>query len=237
MAEIDSFLFYLSSGEAVSIEHQVSRRTSRLRLKWVPARHLFSLTYPPMVSETEILTFLRYNEGWIKKNIRETSPKTIFNMGDSFLFFGQRYNIIQDLLRKKGIWKDGHSIIVGNNLMDAPQSMEQYLKKEALSFFEEWSHHYARVLETKFSRVSIRDGHSRWGSCSSSGTLSYSWRLGLAPLEVAKYVCAHEVAHLKEMNHSPRFWALVAQLDPDYKKHRAWLKKEGHTLKMISFFK
>lgn len=156
-------------------------------------------------------------------------------MGDSFTFFGVPWTLIDDPLRKKAVWKQGQTLCVGIGCVDVHKPIENILKKEAQIFFDALSREYATQLGVKFSRISIRDGSSRWGSCSSSGTLSYSWRLGLAPLEIAQYVCAHEVAHLKEMNHSPRFWSLVEMIDPFYKKHRAWLKKEGGKLKTLSF--
>lgn len=82
------------------------------------------------------------------------------------------------------------------------------------------------------TRTAIRDQRTRWGSCSSSGTISLNWRLLLAPDEVAEYVVVHEVCHLAEMNHSPRFWALVAELFPDYERPRRWLKSHGATLNL-----
>jgi predicted metal-dependent hydrolase len=79
-------------------------------------------------------------------------------------------------------------------------------------------------------RVTVRDTKSRWGSCSQNGSLSFSWRLILAPDFVRDYVVAHEVAHLKEMNHSPRFWAQVKLLSPDMVRARQWLRDHGRTL-------
>jgi predicted metal-dependent hydrolase len=78
--------------------------------------------------------------------------------------------------------------------------------------------------------ITVKDTKSRWGSCSHSGNLAYSWRLVLAPQSVAEYVCAHEVAHLMEMNHSPKFWKLVGTLCPDYANQRRWLKVNGKSL-------
>jgi predicted metal-dependent hydrolase len=90
-------------------------------------------------------------------------------------------------------------------------------------------------LGRRFSRLSLRDTRSRWGSCSSRGGLSYSWRLILAPPDVLDYVAAHEVAHLAEMNHSPAFWALVARLCPGYQAPRGWLRREGAGLHRYRF--
>lgn len=90
--------------------------------------------------------------------------------------------------------------------------------------------HWAPQLGVTFGRVSVKDQKSLWGSCSRAGNLNFSWRLTLAPPEVLDYVVVHELAHRLEMNHSPRFWAHVARLCPDYKKHRKWLRLNGEAL-------
>ena len=79
-------------------------------------------------------------------------------------------------------------------------------------------------------RISVRDQRTRWGSCSARGTLSFNWRLVLAPHEVLDYVVVHELCHLREQNHSPRFWALVEELRPDYRAQKQWLKRHGWEL-------
>ncbi len=88
----------------------------------------------------------------------------------------------------------------------------------------------AAKLDCQPKRLSVRDQSTRWGSCSTSGTLSFSWRLILAPPFVLDYVAAHEVAHLREMNHGPRFWRLVREAIPAMQKARAWLKTYGAEL-------
>ena len=85
-------------------------------------------------------------------------------------------------------------------------------------------------LGASFQRIAIRDQRTRWGSCSSRGTLSFNWRLVLAPLEVAEYVVVHELCHLREPNHSPRFWQLVADARPGYRYQRRWLGDHGWEL-------
>lgn len=204
-------------------------------MRWSNKDNVFFLTHPPFAQEIHLQTFLEQHQWWIQKTIQKISSPLQIGIGDSFSFLGNVWHLSYDPLRKKGVWRQGYTLCMGLGVSDLNKAIETILKKEAQTFFETLSHHYAAQLGVKFARISIRDGHSRWGSCSSSGTLSYSWRLGLAPIEIARYVCAHEVAHLREMNHSPRFWALVEKLDPLYKKHRAWLKKEGGKLKTLSF--
>ncbi len=94
---------------------------------------------------------------------------------------------------------------------------------------------HAAALGLRPGRISLRDPRSRWGSCTASGDLMFSWRLIMAPTAVLDYVVAHEVAHLAEMNHSPRFWAVVKRLCPDYLVARDWLRRNGATLHRHNF--
>jgi hypothetical protein len=108
-----------------------------------------------------------------------------------------------------------------------PRRLRDWLYAEAKRDLDWQVSVHAERLGLKARRLSLRDQSSRWGSCSSSGVLSFSWRLILAPPEVLDYVAAHEVAHLAEMNHGPRFWALVRQTMPDMDTAKAWLHKNG----------
>jgi predicted metal-dependent hydrolase len=90
--------------------------------------------------------------------------------------------------------------------------------------------HFSALMSVRHTRLTIRDTRSRWGSCSSRGGLNFSWRLILAPPPVLDYVVIHELAHLRELNHSPRFWAILAAHCPDYPRHQTWLKEYGATL-------
>jgi predicted metal-dependent hydrolase len=88
----------------------------------------------------------------------------------------------------------------------------------------------AARLEVEYERIAIRDQRTRWGSCSSRGTLSFNWRLVLAPVEILEYVVVHELCHLREPNHSPRFWALLAAVRPGFRGEKDWLSRHGWEL-------
>jgi predicted metal-dependent hydrolase len=105
-----------------------------------------------------------------------------------------------------------------------------FLKREARRDLERASSRHADALGVAITRVSVRDQSSRWGSCSNSGVLSFSWRLILAPPYVLDYLAAHEVAHLLELNHSPKFWRLVRRLYPNYERPKTWLDTHGTDL-------
>jgi predicted metal-dependent hydrolase len=105
-----------------------------------------------------------------------------------------------------------------------------YLKREARKDLQKASLAYADELGVRVKRVSIRDQSSRWGSCTAAGSLSFSWRLILAPAFVLDYLAAHEVAHLVEMNHSARFWRVVAKVCPSVERAKSWLDTHGNDL-------
>ncbi len=110
------------------------------------------------------------------------------------------------------------------------KELQKKYRKAAASYFPERVRYYQQFTGGSYSRISIRDQKTRWGSCSSKGTLSFNWRLMLAPKEVLDYVVVHELCHLTHMDHSKAFWAQVAAVMPDYAIHRRWLKEQGDTL-------
>ena len=110
------------------------------------------------------------------------------------------------------------------------QYLEKKYRKAAKQYIYERVEYYLPQTGGHYSSIRIGDQKSRWGSCSSNGTLSFSWRLMLAPPRVLDYVVIHELCHLTHMNHSKDFWDMVESIDADYKEHRKWLKDNGDKL-------
>jgi predicted metal-dependent hydrolase len=108
--------------------------------------------------------------------------------------------------------------------------VKRFLMAEAKFELQRRVAQHAALLRVAPAGLTVKDTRSRWGSCTADGTLSFSWRVILAPPYVLDYLAAHEVAHLAEMNHSARFWALVRRCAPDYARGRAWLRRHGQTL-------
>lgn len=207
-------------------------RSTRLTLRWDSGGRVFRLTHPLHTAQSKIQSFLRANHPWmIKVSTLHTEPPT--TTSNTIVILGDTCRFVYDPLRSKGIWRVGDVLIVGGEKKDSipMEWIETFLIEQARHFLTETSHRLAAQLGARIARISIRDGRSRWGSCSSTGTLSYSWRIVLADPKVATYLCAHEVSHLKEMNHSQAFWAYVGHLCPHFKESRRWLKQNGHTLK------
>jgi len=128
------------------------------------------------------------------------------------------------------VWCEGAQIFVSGRAEHAARRLTDYFKREAKKEFEESALAFGAQLGVKPSRITVRDTASRWGSCSSARSLSFSWRLIFAPDFVRDYVVAHEAAHLKEMNHGPRFWAHVDTLTPHARRARKWLRENGRGL-------
>lgn len=112
-------------------------------------------------------------------------------------------------------------------------ALERWYRREARVVFAACLDAVVARNGTEYERVSIRDQKTRWGSCSASGTISFNWRLLLAPEAVLDYVVEHEAAHIEVRDHSRRFWALMDARVPDWRDHRRWLSKNGGTLRLI----
>jgi predicted metal-dependent hydrolase len=121
--------------------------------------------------------------------------------------------------------------VAGGSQETVRAALETWYRRRACEIFAERLSVCNAVYGYTYGRVSIKEQKSRWGSCSRKGNLNFNWRLLLAPLPVLDYVVTHELAHLKELNHSDRFWRLVARGSPDYLAHRRWLRNHGRALR------
>lgn len=110
------------------------------------------------------------------------------------------------------------------------EAEQRLYRDKARDIFEQKVSYYAQMMGVSYGRIAIRDQKTRWGSCSGEGNLNFNWRLIFAPAGVLDYVVVHELAHRKEMNHSPRFWRVVEDTMPEYRKYQKWLKENGRGL-------
>ena len=113
---------------------------------------------------------------------------------------------------------------------ESDPKLEDAYRKEAGRKIRERVSYFARLMGVTYNRITIKQTKTRWGSCSAQGNLNFHWKLILMPPEVLDYVVVHELAHRKEMNHSPRFWAEVEKILPDYKARRKWLREKGNDM-------
>ena len=140
---------------------------------------------------------------------------------------------------RKGInldyYLDRYHLVFPKNCEPIEIQARRFLKQRAKKFFVESCDIYSKKLGANYRSVNIKDPKTRWGSCSSEGNIMFSWRLMMAPSQVSDYVAAHEVAHLVHLNHSADFWETVAQICPNYRQHRQWLRENGKTLHKFIF--
>ncbi len=189
----------------VPLRVRESARARRITLRIDAAAEAIELVLPKRVSLAAGLRFLDSRRDWVAANLAEMPERVVFADGAIVPVLGVPHRIRHLGERRPGIRI--HLIALAR----------QELSRRARAL--------AARIDRRVTRISVRDTRSRWGSCSADGALAFSWRLILAPEAVLDYVVAHEVAHLAEMNHGPRFWRLVETLAPAAAGQRAWLSR------------
>lgn len=225
----------LIDGTEVPVEMRRNARARRMILRLDKTSSAVTVTLPEQCSEAQGLRFARDHAGWIAKRLEERPAAVPFANGVAIPVRGEQHVITHRPETRGTVWiEDGageaRRLCVAGDTAYLPRRVKDWLKREARGEIKARCAHYADAMGLAYRRVDIRDQTSRWGSCSSSGILSFSWRLILAPVHVLDYVAAHEVAHLQEMNHGPKFWALVEAALPTMKQSRQWLKRHGSGL-------
>jgi len=215
-------------------------RTTRLTLRLVPASkrgEKLKVSVPPGTSDREIDRFLERNRAWAAARLARLPQVTRLEDGATIPFRGMPHRIVHSG-KSRGVVSIGQEetgpvIRVHGNPEFTGRRVADFLKRQAKQDLSKAVAFYSKALGVKASSITMRDTTSRWGSCSSSGALNFSWRIILAPPEVLQYLAAHEVAHLREMNHSDRFWKLVEDVCPDMEVHKAWLRNHGQKLHAV----
>jgi len=205
-------------------------RARRLSLRLDPALGEVVVVAPPRVPPQVIADFVNRHAEWVRRRRAAMPVRTPFLPGAEVPILGVPHRIIHDPAAGRGVRSVDGELRVGGPAEHLGTRLAAWLQVEARRQLLARSRAMAQKLGVTVAAVSVRDTRSRWGSCASSGRLSYSWRLLLAPEAVLDYVVAHEVAHLVEMNHSARFWAVVDRLHPDAGRCRTWLKAKGQDL-------
>jgi predicted metal-dependent hydrolase len=211
------------------------RQARRYTLRIHAAAREVILTMPPRGSLKEAKEFAQKHGGWIAARLCRLPAAAPFADGATIPLRGAPHRIVHRLGVRGTVWtetaENGDSLLcVAGQAPHVERRVSDYLRREAHRELEAASQRAAAALGVTVKRISVRDQSSRWGSCSTTGVLSYSWRLILAPPFVLDYLAMHEVAHLVEMNHSPRFWRLVMAICPDVHRAKAWLDAHGNDL-------
>jgi predicted metal-dependent hydrolase len=211
------------------------RQARRYTLRIDAASREVVLTMPPRGNLQEARDFARKHGGWIATKLQRMPEAAPFVHGAEVPLRGIAHRIVHRRGERGTAWTetedDGRRLLcVAGDTPHVDRRIGDFLKREAKRALEAACRRYAEKLGITIKRISVRDQSSRWGSCSTTGVLSFSWRLILAPPYVLDYLAAHEVAHVVELNHSPRFWRLVRRLDPDFERAKHWLDQHGTDL-------
>ena len=218
----------LGKGWQVRVRRNAAARRMTLRVSRLDGR--VTLTVPPHVPDAQAEAFVAAKADWIARNLDTCPDRAMVGPGAIVPVRGVPHQIVAGRGKAARI-ADGR-ILAPERAGPAVAALLKGIARDRLSAAVD---RHAAALSVAPARLSFRDTRSRWGSCTADGNLMLSWRLAMAPDAVADYVAAHEVAHLIRMDHSPAFWALVASLVPDWKRHRSWLHREGASLHAVRF--
>lgn len=192
-----------------------------------------TLTLPKGVAKAEAIGFAHERADWIRGHLENSTDSHVIGLGSEIPILGEMRCIVPGQGRRVELTETEIRVPVAENRVAA--RLQAWLKQLARSELAYASDRYSELLGRPYTKLTLRDTRSRWGSCTSAGGLMYSWRLIMAPADVLTYVAAHEIAHLAEMNHSQAFWDIVGELYGDYRAPRAWLRTEGHRLHAFRF--
>jgi len=221
-----------------TVRLKVHRRARRVSLRLDRTRREIIATAPSLRRLPEAAAFARERSAWIADRLAELPQAQAIAPGMTIMLFGEhcRLEASDKPARLHAATAEQPARITarGEGATFA-NAVVRVIRREALRVFTERTAFHCGRLGVKLPSVTIMDARARWGSCrpglsGKPAAIRYSWRLALAPFEVADYVAAHECAHLLELNHGPRFWAHVKALVGDERPHRAWLREEGARL-------
>ena len=217
-------------GRAVPLRIRRNARARRLILRIDGERDGVVVTLPRHVPVEEGLDLARGKAAWIVRQLDRLAPRIPFADGAVVPVLGVDHRVRFDPVGRRPVHRGGGEIVLTGRPEHLARRLTDWLRGEAKRLITPRAHAKAETLGRSPAAITVRDTRSRWGSCSVDGKLSFSWRLVMAPEHVLDYVVAHEVAHLVERNHGPRFWDLAAELNGDVETARAWLNAFGARL-------
>jgi len=223
------------AGQAFPLSFRRDGRARRMLLRVMPADGAVLLVLPRFATRRAAESFLTEHAGWVLARQAERLPKAAWVDGAILTFEGRPHRIRHrpEERGRGAVWIEQDTVNIGGRAEHLPRRLRDWLKKSAQERFTQEARRMAEEIGGNVARVTVRDTRSRWGSCTSQGHLSFSWRVVLAPDFVQRYLIAHEVAHLKHMNHGPAFWRLAAQLsggEAAMREGKLWLRRHGAAL-------
>ena len=212
-----------------------SKRARRMSLRISSVDRGVTLTIPKYISNKSAQEFISEKRRWIEKHLNNIPERIAVSDATHLPFQGQEFLVDEGETKSVKICCDSSRIYVPSHRKKRNSSLLAFYRLAARDRLVAASDAYADKLGVSYSKISLRDTRSRWGSCTAAGGLMYSWRLILAPPEVLDYVAAHEVAHLVHMHHGPDFWDVVSNVCPNMETKRRWLKTNGVSLHLWDF--
>jgi hypothetical protein len=199
------------------------------------------VVYAPFCTpKWEIEKFIEEKRSWISGKLSEKEKfakesEKAFILGEEFLYLGEWYPLEIEKANNKNVPLElsfGKFVLDQGRAAKAKDLFTQWYKREAKEKIVGRVNYYSNRLQLFPKGIKITSAKYRWGSCSRDNRLSFSWRIIMAPLRIIDYILIHELVHIKEKNHSKRFWSYLALILPEYKQHRLWLKQNGHSLRV-----
>jgi len=205
-----------------------SDRARRVRVR-VDAADGVEVVLPRRAPEREAAAAIRQLRPWIERRIAELerTRAAVAARGATVPYLGETLRLVAEPGRTR-VHRRGEQLLVPDG--DHREALERWYRRRAHEEIAPRLDRATAAAGTTYAKLTIRGQRTRWASCSSNGAMSFNWRLLLAPEPIVDYVVWHEVCHLEVMDHSPRFWALLASRWPDYRAHAAWLRVHGGTL-------
>lgn len=216
-----------------SVRVRKSKRARRVSLRADAAAGCVWLVVPNRTSLKKAYKFANTRRHWIREQLDAMPRPVAFEHGARLPLLGTEKQIVICLdttSRKTDISLTEKEIRISSNRLDIHNNLMRYLKRYAREAITRHANAKATDINHTIHKITLRDPKSRWGSCSSDGNLSFSWRLIFAPFEAFDYVIAHEVAHLKHLDHSKAFWATCRQLSHDFETGHYWMRDHGTEL-------
>lgn len=230
---------HVVAGRALPLRIVENERARRLTLRIDAGGRGLRITVPPGLARGEVERFLTRHQGWLEQRLAKVPDRPQVRPGIKLPLRGMPHLIIHEPGKRGTVTvgrdESGPTLVVHGERLHLPRRIADFLKREAKRDIEALVEKHSAAVGRRAKAIRFRDTSSRWGSCTADGVLSFSWRIMMAPPPVINYLVAHEVAHLREMNHGPKFWKLCEELCPDTERCKAWLKRNGGALQAIMF--
>ena len=224
--------------EGTLVSYTIKRSLRRRAISILVDEEGLRVGAPWTATHTAIERLLRQHSQWVLRKLQEwqvrRAPVRRWTDGESIMLLGTPFTL-RIVPEPVAVRLRGEELVVGSHAeLSAARQVLDWMHGQARACFEDRVEHYRRLLGIERApEVQLSSARTRWGSCHASGRIHLNWRLVQMPARLLDYVVAHEVAHLIEMNHSPRFWRIVGKLVPDYAARRKELRHEGHRYLLV----